>query len=92
MRKVPRPPIASGQFPFRAKRKAENELAGYRAACDAHCAEGCRLLGLMYAEARGVAGDYDAAKQNYGAACELGDGDGCHGGAAGGARRARSRS
>jgi TPR repeat protein len=60
-----------------AKRKPEAELAAYRAACDAHCAEGCRLLGLMYASARGVDGDYEAAKQSYGNACELGDGDGC---------------
>jgi uncharacterized protein len=61
----------------KAKQKPEAELAGYKAACDASCAEGCRLLGLMYADRRGVAGDYEAAKQGYESACELGDGDGC---------------
>lgn len=61
----------------KAKLQPEAELAGYRAACDASCAEGCRLLGLMYTDHRGVAGNYDAAKQGYESACELGNGDGC---------------
>jgi TPR repeat protein len=61
----------------KAKQKPEAALAAYKAACDASCAEGCRLLGVMYAEGRGVAGNYDAAKQGYETACELGNGDGC---------------
>ncbi|HEY3500067.1 MAG TPA: tetratricopeptide repeat protein [Polyangiaceae bacterium] len=75
---APKPPTCEQRISkAKAKRKPEAELAGYKAACDANCSEGCRLLGLMYAEQRGVAGDYDAAKQGFQSACELGDGDGC---------------
>jgi TPR repeat protein len=75
---APKPPSCEQRIKrAKAKLKPEAELAGYQAACDASCAEGCRLLGLMYAERRGVAGNYDAAKHGYEAACELGNGDGC---------------
>ena len=75
---APKPPSCEQRIQrAKAKPEPEAELAAYKAACDANCAEGCRLLGLMYAERRGVAGDYEAAKQGYESSCELGDGDGC---------------
>lgn len=77
-REPPKPPTCEERINrAQAKRKPEAQVAGYKAACDANCSEGCRLLGTMYAERRGVEGDYDAAKRSYQTACELGDGDGC---------------